>query len=343
MLSAGRDFNARRCRVNSSTDKIAFMKWTAGRVASLLAVLGCSHGRAGDACAHGPGILQPLGPGSATIRTVFVIVMENTNWSEIAGNPSAPYINRTLLPAASFATQYFNPRGLHPSEPNYLWLEGGTDYGIRDNDDPAAHHLPNRDHLVSLLGQAGITWKAYQEGISGGECPLRSEGLYAAKHNPFVYFDDVTGGLNPSSPACVSHVRPFEELAADLQVGKVARYNFITPDLCHDMHGAPPCETLNQIHSGDAWLAQWVPVILSSPAYANGGALFIVWDESEGGDYPIGLIVLSAAVKGGGYSNAIRYTHSSLLRTLQEIFGVGPLLCDAARATALSDLFRVFP
>ena len=108
-------------------------------------------------------------------------------------------------------------------------------------------------------------------------------------------------------------------------------------------HGAPPCETLNQIHSGDAWLAQWVPVILSSPAYANGGALFIVWDESEGGDYPIGLIVLSAAVKGGGYSNAFRYTHSSLLRTLQEIFGVGPLLCDAARATALSDLFRVFP
>ena len=102
MLSAGRNLNAGRCHVHSLTDKIALMKGTAGRVASLLAVLGCSHGRAGDACAHGPGILQPLGPGSATIRTVFVIVMENTNWSEIAGNPSAPYINRTLLPAASF-------------------------------------------------------------------------------------------------------------------------------------------------------------------------------------------------------------------------------------------------
>src|SRR5205807_417110 len=175
-------------------------------------------------------------------------LMENTNWSEIAGNPAAPYINRTLLPAASFATRYFNPPGLHPSEPNYLWLEGGTHYGIRDNDDPAAHHLPNRDHLVSLLGQAGIAWKAYQEGISGGECPLSSEGLYAAKHNPFVYFDDVTGGLDVNSPVCISHVRPFEELAADLQVGKVGRYNFITPDLCHDMHGASACETLNQIH-----------------------------------------------------------------------------------------------
>src|SRR5438874_6010916 len=90
MLSAGRDFNARRCRVNSSTDKIAFMKWTAGRVASLLAVLGCSHGRAGDACAHGPGILQPLGPGTATIRRVFLIGLENTNWSEFAGHRSAP-------------------------------------------------------------------------------------------------------------------------------------------------------------------------------------------------------------------------------------------------------------
>jgi hypothetical protein len=323
--------------------KIAIMRGSARWLGLVIAGIGCSHGRAADPCAHGTGILEPLGTGSAAIRTVFVIVMENTNWSDLAGSPLAPYLNGTLLPAASYATQYFNPRGLHPSEPNYLWLEGGTHYGIEDNDDPAAHHLPNRDHLVSLLDQAEIPWKAYQEGISGSECPLSSQGLYAAKHDPFVYFDDVTGGLDPSSASCISHIRPLEELAADLQVGTVARYNFITPDLCHDMHGADACATLNEIHSGDTWLSQWVPAILGSSAYADGGALFIVWDESEGGDYPIGLIALSPAAKGGGYSNKIRYTHSSLLRTLQEIFGVGPLLCDAGRATSLSDLFRVYP
>jgi hypothetical protein len=57
---------------------------------------------------------------------VFVIVMENRSWSAIAGNSSAPYINTTLIPASSYATQYFGVR--HPSEPNHLWLEGETDY-----------------------------------------------------------------------------------------------------------------------------------------------------------------------------------------------------------------------
>ena len=60
-------------------------------------------------------------------------------------------------------------------------------------------------------------------------------------------------------------------------------------------------------------------------------------------DGPIGLIVLSPDAKGGGYSNTLHYTHSSLLRSLQEIFGVGPFLGDAAHATDLSDLFKTFP
>ena len=78
---------------------------------------------------------------------------------------------------------------------------------------------------------------------------------------------------------------------------------------------------------------------MSSAAYINGGVLFITWDEGMGGDGPIGLIVLSPGAKQGGYSNSIRYTHSSLLRTIQEILGVRPLLGDAADATDLRDLF----
>lgn len=83
---------------------------------------------------------------------------------------------------------------------------------------------------------------------------------------------------------------------------------------------------------------------MSSQAYADGGVIIITWDEGAyGKDRPIGLIVLSKNAKGRGYSNAIHYTHSSTLRTVQEIFGVGPLLGDAVNATALSDLFAVYP
>src|SRR5437763_1726164 len=58
----------------------------------------------------------------AVIRNVFVILMENHNWSSIEGSPSAPYINGTLLPMASRAHAYYNPPGVHPSLPNYLWI-----------------------------------------------------------------------------------------------------------------------------------------------------------------------------------------------------------------------------
>jgi hypothetical protein len=283
-------------------------------------------------------------PSSKALSTVFVIVMENTNWSEIKDSDSAPYLNNVLLPIAAHAEAYYNPPGVHPSEPNYLWLEAGTDFGITNDANPDANHQSTSMHLVTLLDQMGISWKSYQEDISGTDCPLTATGLYAPKHNPMVYFDDVTDINNPNSPDCIAHIRPASELSTDLQNNTVAQYNFIVPNLCNDMHGSLWCLLSNRIQNGDDWLANNVPNILNSPAYANGGVLFITWDEGSGGsDGPIGLLVLSPKAKGGGYSNTIHYTHSSLLRTIQEIFGVTPLLGDAAQATNLSDLFVTFP
>jgi hypothetical protein len=270
------------------------------------------------------------------IGHVFVIVLENHNWADIKGSASAPYINGTLLPLGSHAERYMNPPGLHPSLPNYLWMEAGTSFGIRDDAGPSVNHQSTTSHLVTLLKSAGISWKSYQEDISGKACPVTSTGKYAPKHNPMVYFDDVT-----RSPGyCIEHVRPYPELARDLEVDTVPAYSFITPNLCNDMHDSSGCESSDSIRNGDAWLSREVPKILGSAAFKRDGALFVTFDEGEGGsDGPIGLIVLSRHAKGGGYSNTIRYTHSSLLRTLQHIFKVTPLLGDAANATDLGDLF----
>ncbi|HCP74236.1 MAG TPA: phosphoesterase [Ktedonobacter sp.] len=275
-------------------------------------------------------------------KTVFLIMMENHNWSDVKNSPSAPYINQTLLPIASYAEQYFNPPGNHPSEPNYLWLEAGTNFGISNDDDPAVNHQSTTQHFVTLLDHAHISWKSYQEGISGTVCPLTGDGLYAPKHNPMIFFDDVTNTNDPNSSSCIAHIRPYSELVTDLQQNTQARYNFITPNLCNDMHNT--CAPLNDaVKQGDTWLAQNLPAILNSQAYKNGGIVFITWDEGVGSDGPIGMIILSPEAKGGGYSNTIHYTHSSLLRSLQEIFGVTPLLGDATQATDLSDLFTTFP
>ena len=241
----------------------------------------------------------------APIRTVFVIVFENTSWSSIVNNPAAPYFN-SLLPQASRAERYFTPPGLHPSAPNYMWMEAGRDFGFAGGStfSPAVNSQNTTNHLVTQLTNAGISWKSYQESIVAGQCPLADmSGLYAVRHNPFVFFNDVTDGQNVNSPYCIAHVRPYSELASDLAQNSVARYNFIKPNLCHDMHDCG-------IAAGDAWLAAELPRILASQAYRQDGVVFITWDEGAGSteDGPLGMIALSPAAKGNGYSNFIRYT-----------------------------------
>jgi len=272
------------------------------------------------------------------IKTVFIILMENHNWAQIKNSPSAPYINNTLLPMASYAEQYYNPPGIHPSLPNYLWLEAGTNFGIRNDNDPKSNHQGTTAHFVTQLKDAGVSWKAYQEDISGSACPLSEISQYAPKHNPFIYFDDVTNTNSANSAFCIAHIRPYPEFATDLKNNTAAQFVFITPNLCNDMHDS--CSPVKDaVRQGDNWLSSEIPKIMNSPAYQSGGAIFVTWDEGEGGDGPIGMIVISPFAKGGGYSNTTHYTHSSTLRSFEEIFGV-PLLRDAANNPDLSGLFN---
>src|SRR3989454_12260105 len=225
------------------------------------------------------------------IQTLFLILMENVSWPDIVDGTNAPYIKNVLLPQSSYASNMFIVPGTFGSLPQYLWLESGTNWGVTtDSNDPASHHFATTNHLVIQLQNAGISWKAYQESISGTTCPTASSGLYAAYHNPFVYFDDIyTNAVN-----CSNHIRPYAELARDLTNNTVARYNFITPNLCNDMHGAAGCPPGNRILLGDTWLANEIPRIMSSQAYSNKGAIIITWDEgTDNVAGPYGTIVLS--------------------------------------------------
>lgn len=295
------------------------------------------------------------GAPAGKIQTVFVILMENHSWSTITKSASAPYI-KSLMAKGAYATNYKTAAGIHPSEPNYIWLEAGSNLGIKDDNPPSANHQATTDHLVSQLEAKGITWKTYQEGIDGKTCPLTASGLYDPKHCPMLYFDNITDNRSTTSAHCISHVRPYTELAADLTAGTVARFNFITPNLCNDMHGETFGTTCNSIandsgmiKNGDNWLAAEVPKILASNAFKNGGALFITWDEGDesvnplapASDGPMGMIVLSDFAK-TGYASSLAYTHSSTLRTFETIFGV-PFLRGAATSNDLSDMFTAYP
>ena len=287
--------------------------------------------------------IRALAGSMPPIQTVFIILMESIPWSSIKNSSSAPYINNVLLPQASYCSQYFNDHNnsAFNSLPTYLWLESGTNFGITDDNPPSMDHQSTTNHLVTQLKNRGIAWKTYQEDITGTVMPLVDSGSYAVRHNPFVYFDDVTGTNNANYAYGIAHIRPYTELSTDLASNTVARYNFITPNLCHDMHSS--CTPLlDQVRQGDTWLSTEIPQIMASSAFSNNGVIFITWDDAGTNNTPIGLIAVSPLAKGNGCVSTTHYSHSMLLRTIQEMLQISPLLGDAVNATDLSDLFSRF-
>ncbi len=356
------------------------------------------------------------------VRAVFVIAMENHNWvqpthpfdggtQQIYQNSAAPYINALVDGSApisdqvAYATAYHNVLAtasgnnphIHPSEPNYLWAEAGTNFNVFNDNDPFGAGGTNQttsQHLTALLNGAGRSWKSYQEDTdlttdasghltnivlpqSLWTVPIASIGPgsfvsgvnqfngsaqynYAAKHNPQVFFTDTNGGNNatPSNPLRLNYA-PLQQLFTDLNNNTVADYNWISPNQYNDMHttltggfGSLTADPA-KINQGDVFLSQIVPAIMASDAYKNHGLIVLWWDEAEAAasgenaddfNHTLPFIVISQDahknVGGRPYASAVNMSHSSFLREMQEIFGVGPLLGDAANANDLSDLFK---
>ena len=169
---------------------------------------------------------------------------------------------------------------------------------------------------------------------------------YAAKHDPFVYFHTIID----DQARCDAHVVNLDALSKDLQsVDTTASYTFITPNLCNDGHD-PECidGSPGGFAAVDAFLRKWVSLITASPAFKRDGLLVITFDESEGtgpegatvccGEKPlasarrpagvigpgggrIGAVILSRFIKPGTVST-VPYNHYSLLRTVEDIFGL---------------------
>lgn len=266
----------------------------------------------------------------------------------IYGNTTeAPYINAALLPRYAHATRFHDTLPVEiPSEPHYVWMEAGTNEFadrtfINDDDPSAANSTSDPNHLTTQIDAAkdGSTWRTYQEDIgpSTGACPIYSSGLYAPKHNPFVFFQDVSGNPpSPGSPGCVAHTRAYGVFAGDLKKGDVASYTFITPNLCHDMHGDPGCPNSSWVRQGDDWLSTELPRIIEY-ADEHDGVIFIEWDEGAS-TAGMPFIAVGTGVK-VGYAGRVRYSHGSVLKSIESILGL-PVLARVSRDAELSDLFR---
>lgn len=291
---------------------------------------------------------QGAADGASHIPFVFVIAMENKADDGLYGNALAPYLNDVLRVEYGSANAYADCiTGVVPSEPHYVWLEAGTNTFddhtfLLDSNPSATNSTSDTRHIAAQLAAAndGRTWRSYQEGLndSTGACPIHGSGFYAPKHDPFVFFQDVAGSPPSETNAfCADHHRAYrtETFAADLAAGDVDAYTFITPDLCHDMHGKSSCTNgctsstaSGCISAGDSWLHDNVPPIIDF-INQHGGVLFIVWDETEGSAAQP-FLVIGPGVK-PGHASAVQYTHSSYVKSVQAVLGlaVDPRVADA--------------
>jgi hypothetical protein len=299
---------------------------------------------------------------------IVEIMMENTSYATIIGNPNAPNIN-ALANKYGLATNYWGVT--HPSEPNYMANIGGDFFGVQDDNQfyctPAlASTDPNCagttvDHTVTALNLAdqltssGGTWKGYFESLppvpptglimtgpnANGpytfKWPTNSHALYASKHNPFLNFTGTQGAL--------ANMVPDTELPTDLANNTLPTFSLIVPDQCHDMHGTGGCTDENAlISAGDSYVGDTVNAILASKAWQQGrNAVVITWDEDDFSDEGAPGTGCCGADPGGGHvvtivitnkvnkypvADGTAYNHYSLLLSMEAAFGL-PCLANA--------------
>jgi phospholipase C len=258
---------------------------------------------------------------------VVIIVMENKEYSQVIGSSQAPYING-LAAKYALATRFYGVS--HPSLPNYLALTAGSTFG-RTSDCTSC--LVDATNIVDQLANHGITWKAYMQGMPSACYKGPYYGLYAKKHNPFVYYKDVLN--NPSW--CANDV-PYAQLLTDLTNHTLPQFAFITPNLCNDMHDC-------SVKTGDNFLSHLVPKIL--PELGSTGVLFLTWDEgatsygcctyAHGGHIPT---VLAGPAVRSGVKPPGSYDLYSILKTVE--LGWGFQLMRGARCACTAPMNRFF-
>jgi hypothetical protein len=233
---------------------------------------------------------------NAHLKHIFVIMLENHSKGGVIGDSNTPYIT-SLAHTYGEAADYYGVT--HPSEPNYVALVAGSNFGFNEDNPNLRYDAPN---LADQLDAHGYSWATYEEslpyaGFTGDSYPSSANPLYASKHDPLVLFNDIR-----SNASRLQNIKPFTALATDLRDNRVPDFSLIVPNQCHDMHGGiystistdgsdgSPCPYSDAPNDAsdealkakaDTWVHSTVDAIMHSKAWTGNSAIFIVADESD--------------------------------------------------------------
>ena len=286
---------------------------------------------------HQPPPLTPPASRVPRYQHVFLFYFENEGFDSIIGNTrQAPYLNG-LLPRASLLSDFFAEE--HPSDGNYLALAGGSTFGI-PLDDPLEEnpqYTIRARNIGDRIDAAHETWKAYLQSAAG-PCDNTVHGNYWDDDQPMTYFADVI-----HQPAyCAAHLVPLQSLQTDLaSAATTPNFAWVSPNDCTDMEGCG-------IRSGDEFLARELGGIMRSPAWRTQRSLAIITFDEDGYNHEhpaqrVPTLILGSAGVRPGYVSHTRYTHYSLLRTIEGALGLPALTGNDLWAPPANDVFGGSP
>jgi hypothetical protein len=267
---------------------------------------------------------------------VFLIMMENTTYTQLIGDTSdAPFINGLAGEGAlltNFSAVY------HPSDENYLAIAGGNTFV------QGAIYYPNIHVTAQNLGDtveaAGKTWKAYEQGM-GTPCNTSNnyDSYYEPDDAPFVNFTDIID----NTARCQAHLFDTTQLSTDLQsAATTPNFSWIAADDYYDGEASGNgSSTSLQVQNG--WLQTTITQIFNSPAWTTQRSLLILtWDESDAGtanNHIATFLVGSQGLVKAGVASTQPYNHYSTGSTIEHALGLPAFTNNDLYAQPINDAF----
>jgi len=260
---------------------------------------------------------------------IVIIAMENQNYGDVIGSPSAPFINSlatqgTTIPNYhSYGANAFSGDNINGcSAACYVALISGSDNGVSDGYSCCLTGTT----LVDQLQSAGLTWQAYCE--SG--CPRGND------HFPFTGFASDANSPDIFTGSSVST----SQFIAAANSANPPNFLWFTPTDNHNMHD-------NSVSSGDAYLKKFLAgngtvltptsgSLLASSLFRNSQyrtLLYLWWDEYD----PSPNVEYGSMIR-KGYTSTANYDEFSSLRMMETNWNLGTLV-SSANALPVSDIF----
>ena len=251
-------------------------------------------------------------------KKIVWMVFENSDYQSTLAQPDFKLLTKYGMLFTNLTAE------AHPSQGNYIAMVAGSPLGIKD-DKPKDL---SENHIADLIEHAELTWHVYAEDFPGNCFTGKDSANYVRKHNPLISFLNIT-----KNPARCAHIENANRFMDDFANKKLANFSMYIPNLKNDGHDTG-------VNFAGKWLSSHVGKILTQPNQLDDVFFIITFDESGGSSSnQIFTLLIGSNIKAGQANNQA-LSHYSLLKLIEDEFGLGNLGRYDKTATAIQGIWK---